>query len=769
MYDVRRAVRSWLCVVGVALVGCGAPGEGEEAVGVSEQRLAGDGAAGTLPAGLPARLGVGLFSDTGDTWMRDSGVEWDYRYRYFTKGWVDNWGWSAHDGSWGLQYMRECDQQGFVPVVQYYQMQDEPGGGEGQFYEKTRSATTMRSYFGDFEILMRRAKDFGKPVVILLEADGYALLQQQTGDDPDAYAAVAATGMPELQGLPDTAAGWGLAFLQIRKAVGATNAILGIHVSAWASGKDIAHFDVTAPLEPEVTKVHDYLAQLGLGDNVTGETYDLLVGDPLDRDADFYRLTQGQDRWWDPSDGASIQSKSFNRYAEWMRLWNQTARKRWILWQIPLGNSNHLNVANDGGARQGYEDNRPEYFFGEGTAHLEKFADAGAIALLFGAGAGGQSWYTNDYYTDGQLFMKSRAGAILNSGGVPIATGSGGGDGSGGSSGSGGQGSGGQGSGGSGGISGGGSSGGSGGGDSDCNAVEGTGTGLTGDYFSSMTLPAQGSAPALTRTDATVDFAWGNGAPAGSLPRDRFSVRWRGQVQPRFSGLYTFSTTSDDGVRLWVDGTRIIDDWTNHAPRESSGTIELVAGVQYDIVMEYYENTGGAVARLAWSSACEPEAVIARSQLYPAASAPADSAQYGFEAGTQGWSSSGGMITGLSSSAARAFAGARSLAVAVNGSGAQRVFVRQPTVAAGRTIAFRVYVPTGVNVASLQPYVLQGASGGWAWTGTWTAGSALQAGAWNTLTVTVPANAATPLYELGVELAVGSAANAVFHVDAVGW
>src|SRR5262249_8023331 len=196
---------------------------------------------------------------------------------------------------------------------------------------------------------------------------------------------------------------------------------------AWASGKDIAYFNVTDPLSPEVDKVYSFLSPLGLGSNVTGTTYDVLVGDPLDRDSDYYRLVQNQDRWWDASDTASTTSKSFNRYAEWLRLWNQKSQKRWVLWQIPLGNSNHRNVSNDGSSAAGYKDNRPEYFFGNGTAHIAKFADSGVLALLFGAGAGGQSSYSNDTYTDGKLFMKSRAGAILNAGGVPIATGGGGG------------------------------------------------------------------------------------------------------------------------------------------------------------------------------------------------------------------------------------------------------------------------------------------------------------------------------------------------------
>jgi hypothetical protein len=381
--------------------------------------------AGSIPAGLPARLLVGLFEDTGQTWMRDSAVPWNVRYRYFVKGWLDNWGWSPPNGQWGLQYLRECDTQGFLPAIQYYQMNGEPGGGEDQFLAKAQNGATMRSYFSDFKVFLERAREFGKPVLVLVEADGFALLQKQTQSNPQAYAAVAATGLPELSGLPNTVAGWGLAFLQLRKAVGASNVILGIHISAWAGDGDLAHFSVTQPLQPEVTKVHTFLQPLGLASNATGGTWDVLVGDPLDRDAEFYRRAYGQDRWWDPSDSAPITSKSFNRYAEWLRLWNMASGKRWVLWQVPLGNSNHLNVDNTRNApREGYQDNRPEYFFGSsGATHREKFASSGVIALLFGKGEGRQSSYTNDVYTDGQLFMKSRAGAFLKAGGLTLPAG----------------------------------------------------------------------------------------------------------------------------------------------------------------------------------------------------------------------------------------------------------------------------------------------------------------------------------------------------------
>jgi len=83
-----------------------------------------------------------------------------------------------------------------------------------------------------------------------------------------------------------------------------------------------------------------------------------------------------------------------------------------------LGNANHLNVYNNGQTPPGLQGQPAGILFGSGTDHLRKFGDAGVIALLFGAGARGSRTYHNDTYIDGQLFMKSRAGAFLNGGGL---------------------------------------------------------------------------------------------------------------------------------------------------------------------------------------------------------------------------------------------------------------------------------------------------------------------------------------------------------------
>ena len=148
----------------------------------------------------------------------------------------------------------------------------------------------------------------------------------------------------------------------------------------------------------------------------------------------------------------------------------------------------------------------------------------------------------------------------------------------------------------------------------------GTGAGLSATYYNGINL---NGAPLLNRIDSTIDFSLTYAShqlsPApGIVPEDQYSVRWKGQVQPQFSETYTFYTQSDDGIRLWVNGVQLVDNWQNQGVTEKSGSIALVAGQRYDIVVEYFENTGEAVTRLLWSSASTPKSVIPRTQLYPA-------------------------------------------------------------------------------------------------------------------------------------------------------
>ncbi len=119
----------------------------------------------------------------------------------------------------------------------------------------------------------------------------------------------------------------------------------------------------------------------------------------------------------------------------------------------------------------------------------------------------------------------------------------------------------------------------------------------------------------LARLDAQVSFNWSGGSPGAVVPNDGFSVRWTGKVQPQFTETYTFHTTSDDGVRLWVNGVKLVDNWTPHGPTPDAGTIALVAGPSYDIKLEYFEQTGGAQIFLDWQSPSRPRQRIPQSRL----------------------------------------------------------------------------------------------------------------------------------------------------------
>ncbi|MDX2212174.1 MAG: PA14 domain-containing protein [Oculatellaceae cyanobacterium bins.114] len=145
--------------------------------------------------------------------------------------------------------------------------------------------------------------------------------------------------------------------------------------------------------------------------------------------------------------------------------------------------------------------------------------------------------------------------------------------------------------------------------------INGTGNGLYGEYFNNTDF----TNAAVKRTDSTVNFNWGSGSPDSTVGSDTFSVRWKGQIQPRYSEEYTFYTSTDDGVRLWVNGQQIVNNWRNQSTKTTSGKIRLEAGQRYDIQLEYFDNTGNAISKLEWSSGSQQREVIPQSQLYSGA------------------------------------------------------------------------------------------------------------------------------------------------------
>lgn len=138
------------------------------------------------------------------------------------------------------------------------------------------------------------------------------------------------------------------------------------------------------------------------------------------------------------------------------------------------------------------------------------------------------------------------------------------------------------------------------------------GIGLQAQYFAT----GESVAPALVRLDSEIDFNWGAASADANLLTDDFSVRWSGQVEATRTESHTFTVTSNDTARLWVNGQLLIDGPVSEV---SDGSIDLIAGRRYDIELEYVEQSDDASIRLEWQSHSLPQQVIPAQQLFPAA------------------------------------------------------------------------------------------------------------------------------------------------------
>ena len=140
----------------------------------------------------------------------------------------------------------------------------------------------------------------------------------------------------------------------------------------------------------------------------------------------------------------------------------------------------------------------------------------------------------------------------------------------------------------------------------------GTGDGLLGEYFDNRDFTNS----KFTRVDEAINFDWKNGSPDARIAADTFSVRWKGQIQPLYGEEYTFTTTTDDGVRLVINGQTVVNALVDQAARDRTGKITLEAGKKYDIQLDYYENGGLASSKLAWSSNRQGKQIVPKAQLF---------------------------------------------------------------------------------------------------------------------------------------------------------
>jgi outer membrane protein OmpA-like peptidoglycan-associated protein len=121
--------------------------------------------------------------------------------------------------------------------------------------------------------------------------------------------------------------------------------------------------------------------------------------------------------------------------------------------------------------------------------------------------------------------------------------------------------------------------------------------GLKGEYFDGRNFDKQ----VMTRIDPKIDFNWKRGtAPSHDVNPQDFSVRWTGRIQAPVSGTYTFSAMVDDGIRVWIGNTKIIDGWGMNDNVDFSGKVVLEAGKKYDLKVEYFNGLYEGEIHLVW-------------------------------------------------------------------------------------------------------------------------------------------------------------------------
>lgn len=355
------------------------------------------------PAGWPATLQLGLADAPGGA--RTARVKYGVRmrYQYLAGGVNTGSGWATWNpgGRFVSAYVAESRRAGITPVLTYYNLRHSlPGARDGDEARadlgNLRDAETMRAFYDDFVLALRRAGGVrGARPIVHVEPDLWGYVQQAArGDDAATVpAAVASTGLPALRGLPDTAAGFAQALVRLRDRE-ASGVRLAYHLSDWGTGTDL-HLG-----RPNAHRTDLLAVRAARFHRSLHARFDLLFADWADADAGFEQQIRGDGgaSWWKPADYARA-----GRFLEGVVRETGT---RAVIWQLPLGNT-VMRAMDDSWGH--FRDSRVQSLLGEGgRGTLERLAGAGVVGLLFGAGVDGATT-AFDWRRDGVTDPPARA------------------------------------------------------------------------------------------------------------------------------------------------------------------------------------------------------------------------------------------------------------------------------------------------------------------------------------------------------------------------
>jgi hypothetical protein len=377
------------------------------------------GSRGRLPAApIPwpdTRLQLGLADAPGGAGALVATAPLALRYQYLAGGVNTGNDWTHWDphGSFVSDYIAESEAHHLIPVFSYYELRqslpgagnsDEPSADLGNLDDMA----TMRAYYLTLSSFYRRAASATGPVVLQLEPDLFGYIEQRAtrGDASTVPAAVASTGLSELRGIPNTAAGFAQAVLVLRHDL-APRVIVGYPISVWGTGKDI---HLSHPSSPEV----DVMAAAAVAFyRSLHADFDVTFTELTDRDAGYAQIVNGESAavWWKTVD--------FDHDLRFLADYHERVALPIVMWQIPLGNTVSPVVNN---TPYHYRDNKVQWLLGQGTrAHQRAFVRAGGVALLFGGGqaqdtdagnASGDAQPDDGGYFDARARAYYRAGAL---------------------------------------------------------------------------------------------------------------------------------------------------------------------------------------------------------------------------------------------------------------------------------------------------------------------------------------------------------------------
>jgi hypothetical protein len=362
-------------------------------------------------------MGNDLAADHNNDGAYTLGTTVDIHYAYLV-GLSSAGGWVTWNGGGSFPDVLDdaAQRHGVTSMYTYYVL----GALFEQGQNPIQDAGTMDTYMQDVRLLATRLGALGRPFVVHHEPDAWGYIQQrvdEAGMTPDTYAVRLHTAnFHDCDDLPETVHGFGQCFVRLFRD-NAPMVKIGLHASEWASWYDRS--DPSADVEGSANRLAAFLRACG------ADSTDFIATDPLDRDAGFWETHTGG---WDGACNASPEAAmcsvngggrgtvyldetdaslpNYTQYLRWVRALATAMQQPVLFWQVPFGVPSEMCGGPDGalhppsdlpaGCTQRfgppYRDNHVHYFF----SHVNELVAAGAFGAVFGTGAGGQTYITND-------------------------------------------------------------------------------------------------------------------------------------------------------------------------------------------------------------------------------------------------------------------------------------------------------------------------------------------------------------------------------------